>query len=101
MISPKKKQSQLHHFSSLVVFLQKSRKAKIAERMEQGLVVAHLQKDSQAAGRTRKIKELLQLAAQQKMSPQPYGERSLKTPPKKESSDFLSFFYKEAQPRTF
>ena len=55
--------AQLHHFSPLVVFLQKSRKAKIAERMEQGLVVTHLQKHPQAARRTCKIKELLRKSA--------------------------------------
>lgn len=65
---------RVHHFSTLVVFLQKPREAKIAEGVEQRLIVAHVQKNSQAAGGTGEIEELLaggryeQLAAPLRLS---------------------------------
>ena len=49
----------MHHLSSLIVLLQKSWKAEITEGMKQSHLVAHLQKNAQAACRTCKIKELL------------------------------------------
>jgi len=70
--------------------------------MEQGLVVTHLQKHSQAARRTCKIKELLRkrrlcsFQPNKKCPEKPHGERSRTTPPKKEGGDFLGFFYKNS-----